>query len=352
MQVRDHREQLFPIVNPASLVGDPRSRDPVFRAMLAKATGGLQAAPVWRIWLGALVIPMFVLLGLGAGHLVDSAFGSAGYALIGGALLGGIGGYFLIEALSKQAKLRANQRVIGHMLADGVCPSCAYSINGLIAENDGCRVCPECGAAWSNDCILREHEFRQEAETSDRRPRFGRSATAHRKRLQADHRGELVPIVGRDLRWAIATAPNDDVRERLTACRDDAARSSRPVRLLLAGLSLAYWGLMVFATISSARGSGIFGAAVFSVIAFTWAWSFWRGNWGITRPGMCRVMLSGRLCPSCTGDLTGLTAENDGCVVCSECLAAWRQPGTSTAHKLEESVPGGWRPTREGKKGI
>jgi len=28
------------------------------------------------------------------------------------------------------------------------CPSCAYRIAGLEAEDDGCVVCPECGAAW------------------------------------------------------------------------------------------------------------------------------------------------------------------------------------------------------------
>ena len=33
-------------------------------------------------------------------------------------------------------------------LALGLCPGCGYSIVELEAEPDGCRVCPECGAAW------------------------------------------------------------------------------------------------------------------------------------------------------------------------------------------------------------
>ncbi|GAB5496113.1 MAG: hypothetical protein Phyf2KO_11930 [Phycisphaerales bacterium] len=33
-------------------------------------------------------------------------------------------------------------------LGSGQCPSCQYDLIGLIAETDGCAVCPECGAAW------------------------------------------------------------------------------------------------------------------------------------------------------------------------------------------------------------
>ena len=30
----------------------------------------------------------------------------------------------------------------------GRCPCCTYRLPGIIAESDGCTVCPECGAAW------------------------------------------------------------------------------------------------------------------------------------------------------------------------------------------------------------
>jgi len=29
-----------------------------------------------------------------------------------------------------------------------ICIGCVYSLEGLVAEPDGCTVCPECGAAW------------------------------------------------------------------------------------------------------------------------------------------------------------------------------------------------------------
>lgn len=34
------------------------------------------------------------------------------------------------------------------MTRAGLCPSCAYKIDELVPEPDGCTVCPECGAAW------------------------------------------------------------------------------------------------------------------------------------------------------------------------------------------------------------
>lgn len=35
------------------------------------------------------------------------------------------------------------------LLDSSLCPCCAYDLRALPEEPDGCRVCPECGAAWS-----------------------------------------------------------------------------------------------------------------------------------------------------------------------------------------------------------
>lgn len=34
------------------------------------------------------------------------------------------------------------------MLRHGLCPGCAHGIEGIPPQQDGCVVCPECGAAW------------------------------------------------------------------------------------------------------------------------------------------------------------------------------------------------------------
>jgi predicted nucleic acid-binding Zn ribbon protein len=30
----------------------------------------------------------------------------------------------------------------------GLCPSCGYEIGTVVPVEDGCTICPECGAAW------------------------------------------------------------------------------------------------------------------------------------------------------------------------------------------------------------
>jgi hypothetical protein len=37
----------------------------------------------------------------------------------------------------------------GTLLEHDCCPSCGYRVAELLAEADGCVVCPECGSAWS-----------------------------------------------------------------------------------------------------------------------------------------------------------------------------------------------------------
>lgn len=56
---------------------------------------------------------------------------------------GGImGGYLSLYAW------RSPQHAIRAMTDAGLCPSCAYRIDEIGPEPDGCTVCPECGAAW------------------------------------------------------------------------------------------------------------------------------------------------------------------------------------------------------------
>ncbi len=43
-------------------------------------------------------------------------------------------------------KLEAQRRSLPRL-----CPQCLYELHGLPAEDDGCVVCPECGAAWRFD---------------------------------------------------------------------------------------------------------------------------------------------------------------------------------------------------------
>jgi len=50
-----------------------------------------------------------------------------------------------------RCKWQDAQSVVRAMTRSGLCPSCAYNIQGVDPETDGCTVCPECGAAWRLD---------------------------------------------------------------------------------------------------------------------------------------------------------------------------------------------------------
>lgn len=43
----------------------------------------------------------------------------------------------------------SSAQIADAMLAEGRCPACAYSIRTINRADDGCVVCPECGAAWT-----------------------------------------------------------------------------------------------------------------------------------------------------------------------------------------------------------
>lgn len=58
-------------------------------------------------------------------------------------------GLMAIGLMPITARLYRAQRRAG--LALGSCPSCGYPVTGLTVQNDGCRVCPECGSAWRMD---------------------------------------------------------------------------------------------------------------------------------------------------------------------------------------------------------
>jgi hypothetical protein len=44
---------------------------------------------------------------------------------------------------------RMRKRATRECVRIGLCPACGYSIDALVVADDRCRVCPECGAAWS-----------------------------------------------------------------------------------------------------------------------------------------------------------------------------------------------------------
>ena len=55
-------------------------------------------------------------------------------------------------------RLRKFERIAQIHLDHGTCPSCAYLLDDLTPQDDGCVVCPECNAAWRQSRIRQSTE--------------------------------------------------------------------------------------------------------------------------------------------------------------------------------------------------
>jgi hypothetical protein len=95
-----------------------------------------------------------MLLGLGAG--VGAAFWVIGPHAAGLAIFSFVLAPVMAVLLTALAAARTAWRERGWGLrrgmgARGLCAACGYDLAGHEPEADGCRVCPECGAAWRYD---------------------------------------------------------------------------------------------------------------------------------------------------------------------------------------------------------
>ncbi len=90
------------------------------------------------------VFPILVRLAIGSSAPFDVfTMGSIKVFIFYLVMFGGImGGYLSLYAW------RSPRHAIRAMTDAGLCPSCAYRIDEIGPEPDGCTVCPECGAAW------------------------------------------------------------------------------------------------------------------------------------------------------------------------------------------------------------
>lgn len=95
--------------------------------------------------LGAVAaVVLAKLLGMVFVGLVDSIY--ADYWRLG-ALIAMIG-IGLIVWLCHGLCLRQAQQRADRMASKGVCPSCTAELKGIEPQEDGCRVCADCGSAW------------------------------------------------------------------------------------------------------------------------------------------------------------------------------------------------------------
>lgn len=92
---------------------------------------------------GLLIVPFVLVLGVVPAIVSGSSWPwwARALVMVPGALLPVVFGAVLARRIS-------TERIAEAYLRAGLCASCGYELGTVEPEEDGCRVCPECGAAW------------------------------------------------------------------------------------------------------------------------------------------------------------------------------------------------------------
>ncbi len=335
----DHRGAMHSCVDISTLSADPRFADPVFRLMLARAEGLRFALPMGA-WVTQFIVFILVEVPIVVLAIVlAKASGVGPISMIIGIACGILTCYLVLRALNRSDKAASQLESLGALLAEGVCAGCGYNLAGLKPEADGCRVCPECGAAWHDRAIRREHSFVDRVAqdefvslgtsifgsvvTPDRLLRGKRGNRLHGQVKRRDARSVLRAMLKTDLSWAKQLPVNDDRGARLITCRA-ALRSAAAgycIALTIAVAAVVVL-LIVFVAGTTTRGWPLLG--VLGLAACCFVWSLWSSRPVPLYRLFRRIVLENQVCPGCGWDLRKALPAADGCTVCPECEAAWK----------------------------
>ncbi len=232
-------------------------------------------------------------------------------------------------------------------VAEGLCGACAYSLQDLPQEPDGCLKCPECGAAWRPERITRPH-WAEAALVGYDPPWWKRTVfniPRPRDLLAPDDRGRFVTIMDSYLKLLPPARRAEWGRPRVRALRRQLRTVGAMPRAILAVV-------MTFPCILLAIMVATFGQfnltgppnrippemwytiGFFVAIGLVIGFAFYRSNrFGPPRK-LTPVFRAASVCASCGADLPKVPAA-DGCVDCPECGAGWRLDGVAEQTPIE-----------------
>lgn len=146
-RVHDDRDKVVPLATSAHgpVQGLVSGRAKRITAALARSTGD-SASPLERrqaVRFAVVMLPLFLLMGIAPVLIALTSWWL--FPLV--VPLGAAQAWFGI-AISNRWHARRLARAI---VNEGICGSCAHELRGLPSHEDGCTLCPECGAAWRLD---------------------------------------------------------------------------------------------------------------------------------------------------------------------------------------------------------
>lgn len=137
-----------------------------------------------------------------------------------------------------------------------------------------------------------------------------------------DHRGRDIHLLGRALPHFAGANPAD-IQEAFRQTGHIRDRKTYVWRLVMACALIALVCGVVAGAISLTLGRGALALAVVTSIV-TALFIQWIVVPMFRVPTIADFLRIGR-CPQCAYLLRGLTPEEDGCIICPECAAAWRK---------------------------
>lgn len=309
---------------------DERTR---YALQLAEQTGAAQGPSMARVLIVAYLMALLLVVALLFTGLIAVPYLFVG--IIAATFLTA----FAFAFRSQRRKWRRGAALYADvMLANGLCPACAYRVNGLPTQRDGVVLCAECGAAWRHGRIG-EPAGAPVWKDQDalRIERFvGKSMFWSGRRIR-DALGHERILLDADFPKAIRLAEGPEHRERLREARRVLSRSAW-LRRLIAGLFSAWILYFMFraqiSTFPSLGGPltpGGVARMIFGVFVLGWvvvlAFYFLnpRGH-SANKPRAIREMLRRRLCPSCGGEMSAAEPDDQNRVECPRCRAPWRIP--------------------------
>ena len=153
MKIKDDRGRTHDVSRikslPSELLNRADRRHELMRQLKRKSTGNV----MYTETIGMLLLSVPFLFGVPGFVWGIRESESLGYLLFM-FLVGGFGIVLLIAAVTRPRTLRREINRLSTELellrqTDQTCLVCGYALEGLLAESDGCVVCPECGGAWS-----------------------------------------------------------------------------------------------------------------------------------------------------------------------------------------------------------
>lgn len=327
----DDRGRRVTVFTPTS---QPRARydsDPQLREIVQRIAGSMKiglSESMSRTHFGNLLpfalIPTAVIMGT---MLVPTLSPWAKMAISVIAMVGMMPVGFALHHRQIAARLRAT------LLREGRCPSCAYPINSLAAEPDGCITCPECSAAWRAAEVGAPVQAGI-APAVAAPPISGRAAVPDARDRAVSLRHPLLLDLDHQRVAELET-------DRLVRLRLAVRRRTRRAKLIGIFGGLLAWiftgGAQLLLVVVAPAGPMPFGIGqpnpIFVLMAL-----FFTAACGIfiyrvltyrsrtTAVPAARVLIADRLCPSCAGGLAPDPAE-PALLLCSTCRAAWKPDG-------------------------